>query len=168
MQNSLILLNGVNFTVSVPSGQVLSGDTHAVSIAQQQYAPCMGCKRKFTFCSLMTLQWSSSWRYLVFQNLDPSWSPSTSAPLSLGGATAAARLDVLQQQQWFISNYVKLPSVLWHCWLGVRKSIRPAVKVCSTIQRLCAAVAVMINTNIHRLSYIATAYVSCIIFHWEL
>jgi len=22
-------------------------------------------------------------------------------------------------------NYVNLPSVLWHCWLGIRKSIRP-------------------------------------------
>jgi len=47
---------------------------------------------------------------------------------------------------WLIIHH-KMPSVLWHCWLGIRKSIRPVrnlsdevlawLSVWSEMQRIC-------------------------------
>jgi len=34
-----------------------------------------------------------------------------------------------------ICKYKQLPSVLWHCWLGSRKGIRPAKKLSDGVQR---------------------------------
>jgi len=87
---------------------------------------------------------SASWVYYVCVNTINCTGKNMSDGLLYALGVADANMYLCSKELRpgeRISSFCFLPSVLWHCWLGVRKSIRPVRNWLMRCRRGCQSVA---------------------------